>query len=258
MISGCEFEELFEGYFRSDLSPAEELVLQNHLQTCVRCSKKIENFYKIHSELNTYERPAVPPELLDSYHKQVDLTFGRETLSNIFALFFNRITRKRSPVFRMVLFISLIMIGILVGWLVFAPVESKIVFQTNDPYQMSQPISSVDVEFIYYYLQASEMVLLEVKNSSDPSDFYLNRELAQKLLIKTFRVSDFAYQLNNLRLIKFLNRMELLLHDASNLSIEEMNESLDRTKIWIEEADLLNEVKILQTMMKKTKDQFGT
>jgi hypothetical protein len=123
---------------------------------------------------------------------------------------------------------------------------------------MSQPISSVDVEFIYYYLQASEMVLLEVKNSSDPSDFYLNRELAQKLLIKTFRVSDFAYQLKNLRLIRFLNRMELLLHDASNLDMEEMNESLDRTKIWIEEADLLNEVEILQTMMKKTKDQFGT
>jgi hypothetical protein len=257
MKSGCEFDELFEGYFRSDLSPAEELTLQNHLQTCASCSKKIEEFYKIHSELLSYQRPAVPPVLLDSYYKQVDLTFGRETLSNKIVLFFSRFARKRSPVIRIVQIISFIVIGIVVGWIVFTPVETKIVFQGNDPYQMSQPISGVDIVYVYYYLQASDIILLGIQNSTDPSDFYLNRELAQKLLIKTYRVSGIASQIKNLRLINFLNRMELLLHEASNLNMEEADESLDIIKMVIEEADLLNEVKILQTMMKRTKDQFG-
>jgi len=257
MKSGCEFEELFEGYFRSDLSPAEELALQNHLKSCVSCSKTIEDYYKIHSELDTYKRPAVLPELLDSYHKQVDLTFGRETLSNKIVLFFNWFTRKRSPVFKMVQFIFLIILGIVVGWVVFAPVESKIIFQTNDPHQTTQPIKSVDIELLYYYLQASEMVLLEIQNSTEPSDIILNRELAQKLLIKTFRVSDIATQMKNMRLIRFLNRMELLLYDASNIDMDEMDDSLATINILIEEADLLSEVKTLQAMMKKRKEKSG-
>jgi hypothetical protein len=257
MKSGCEFEELFEGYFSSDLSPAEELSLLNHLQSCVRCSKRIEIFYDIHSALKKHKRPVAPSDLVESYYKQVDLTFGRETLSQKIILFFSWFGKKRSPVIRIVQFASLVLIGIVVGWIVFAPVEPKIVFQSNDPYQMSQPISSVDIEYIYYYLQVSEMVLLEIQNYSDPVDFYLNRELAKKLLIKTFRVSEIALQINNLRLINFLNRMELLLHEASNLNMEEMEESLDTIKMVIEEADLLREVKTLETIMKRTKDQFG-
>ncbi len=258
MKSCSEFEQLFEGYFRSDLSPAEELALLTHLQSCVSCNKKIEKFYSIHSALIKHKRPAAPPDMVESYYKQVDLSFGRETISHKFLLFFNRFAGKRSPVYRITQFASLVLIGVIVGWIVFAQVEPKVVFQNNDPYQMSQPISSVDIDYIYYYLQASEMVLLEIQNSTDQSDFYLNRELAQKLLIKTFRVSEIALQLNNLRMINFLNRMELLLHEASNLNEEEIDESLDTIKMVIEKANLLREVKVLQTMMKRTKDQFGT
>ena len=258
MKSGCEFEELFEGYFNSDLSPAEELALQNHLKSCASCSEKIEKFYNIHSILKNKKRSVAPKELIESYYKQVDLTFGRESLSHKVALFFSQFRRKRSPLLRTAQIISLVIVGIVVGWLVFAPVEQTVVFHSNDPYQTSHPISNEDIDYIYYYLQASEIILLEVQNTSDPSDFYLNRELAQKLLIKTFKVSEIALQINNLRLINFLNHMELLLHDASNLNIEEMDESLDYIKMMIEEADLLNEVKTLQTMIKRTKDQFGT
>jgi len=258
MRTGCEIEQLFEGYFRSDLSPAEELALFDHLKSCASCKEKIEKFYSIHTELTKHKRPVAPSDLLNSYYKKVDLSFGRETISHKLSLVLSRITGKRSPIFRITQFATLIIIGIVVGWIVFAPVEPKVVFQSNDPYQMSQPISSVDIEYIFYYLQASEMILLEIQNSPDPSDFYLNRELAQKLLIKTFRVSEIALQINNLRLINFLNRMELLLHEASNLNEEEINESLDTIKMVIEEADLLREVADLQTMMKRTKDQFGT
>ncbi|MEE9118065.1 MAG: hypothetical protein V3U02_05665 [Calditrichia bacterium] len=87
MKSCSEFEQLFEGYFRSDLSPAEELALLTHQQSCVSCNKKIEKFYSIHSALIKHKRPAAPPDLLESYYKQVDLSFGRETISHKFLLF---------------------------------------------------------------------------------------------------------------------------------------------------------------------------
>jgi hypothetical protein len=40
--------------------------------------------------------------------------------------------------------------------------------------------------------------------------------------------------------------------------MDEMDASFDTLKMVIEEADLLTEVRMLLTMMKRTKDQFGT
>jgi RNA polymerase sigma-70 factor (ECF subfamily) len=255
MKSGCEFEQLFEGYFRSDLSPAEELVLLKHLESCSSCPENIDKFYRVHTALSKFNRPPVSTYLQSSYYQQVDLSFGRETLSQKISLIFSRFTGKRSPLFRFLQFTTLILIGIIVGWVFFAPVEPKIVYQSNDPYQMSQPISLKDIDYVHAYLQLSQMILLAIQNDTD---FYLDRELAQKLLIKTYRVKAISSQLNNLRMINFLNRMELLLHDASNLNVDEVNESISRIKIWIEEADLLREVQDLKLMMEMTKAQFGT
>jgi hypothetical protein len=99
------------------------------------------------------------------------------------------------------------------------------------------------------------MVLLELQNGSD---FYLNQAQAQQLLNKTFRASEIALQLNNLRMINFLNRMELLLHEASNLNEEEIEESLVIIRKVINDFDLLREVKDLKSIMSVTKDNFGT
>jgi hypothetical protein len=255
MKSGCEFEQLFEGYFRSDLSPAEELALLKHLKSCPSCPEELDKFYGIHSALSKYKRPPAPKDLLDSYYQQVYLSFGRETISHKLSLVLSRFTGKRSPLFRFMQFATLIIIGIIVGWIVFAPTEPQIVFQSNDPYQASQPISMVEIDYLYAYLQVSEMILYEIQNDTD---FYLNRELAQKLLIKTYRVNEIALQLNNVRMINFLNRMELLLHEASNLNEEEINESMALIKRVIEDFNLLKEVKNLKSLMEMTKDQFGT
>jgi hypothetical protein len=255
MKSGCEFEELFEGYFRSDLSPAEELALLKHLKSCDSCQVQLDKFYSLHSELSKYNRPKVANDLLDSYYQQVDLSFGRETLSDKLSLILSRFSGKRSPLFRIIQFSSLVIIGLIVGWMIFTPVEPQIVYRTNEPYQISQPISQVDIDFIHTYLVITDMVLLELQNGSD---FYLNQAQAQQLLNKTFRASEIALQLNNLRMINFLNRMELLLHEASNLNEEEIEESLVIIRKVINDFDLLREVKDLKSIMSVTKDNFGT
>ena len=255
MKSGCEFEQLFEGYFRSDLSPAEELALLKHLDTCSSCPQKIDEFYHIHTEFSKYKRPPVTSELQSSYYQQVDLSFGRETIPQKISLLVGKLMGKRTPLFRFVQFAILIIIGIVVGWVFFAPVEPKVVFHSNSPYQSSQPISLKDIDFVHAYLQMAQMILYEIENDQE---FYLNRELAQKLLIKTYRVSEIALQLNNLRMINFLNRMELLLHEVSNLTEEDKDESIAQIKLLIDEANLLREVRDLEAMLEMTKEEFGT
>jgi hypothetical protein len=255
MKSGCQFELLFEGYFKSDLSPAEELALLNHLKTCEKCRVQLDDFYKIHTELLKSQRPSVPSELKDSYYKQVDLNFGQETLSEKINVFLSSFSRKHSPIVRTIQIATFIIIGLIVGWIIFSPAEPQIIYQSNDPYQMSQPVSQVDIDFLYTYLVVTEMVLLEMHNSTD---FYLNKDQAQELLIKTFRVNDIALQLNNLRIINFLNRMELLLHEASNINEEDIEDSLVIIRKVIDDYDLLREVEDLKLLFAETKEQFGT
>lgn len=258
MVSGCEFEKYFDGYFLGDISPAEDLALQKHLQTCETCRKKLDDYYLIHSRLKKYHRPRIPAEIISSYHKEINLGFSGETLKQRVILWINRYLNRRTPLYRLVQVATLLIIGIVVGWMVFSPAEPQIVLQAGERFQMSRPISNVDIDYVHYYLLASEMVLLEIHNNENQNDFILNRELAQKLLIKTFRVHEIALQLNNLRLLNFLSRMELLLHEASNLTNEEISESIDTIIMVIEEADLLREVKTLQKVLKQDWDQFGT
>ena len=253
--SGCEFVQLFEGYFRSDLSPAEELALLNHLKTCESCRVQLEDFYTVHTALSKYQRPSAPSDLKNSYYQQVDLSFGRETYSEKYNLFMSKIFGRRSTFAIAMQFVVFIMIGIIVGWLLFVPSEPDIVFHNSDPYQTSQPVSAEDRKFVYVYMQMSEILLLAIQN--DP-EFYLNRELAQKLLIKTFRVSDIAVKLGNLRMIQFLNRMEILLLEASNINEEELDESIALIRKVVEDSNLLREVEILKSFFTVQEEQFGT
>ena len=77
----CEFEKLFEGYYNGELSPAEDLTLQKHLLTCSTCPQKIDQFYAVHSILGKHHRPVPPGELLETFHQQVNLSYGRESFS---------------------------------------------------------------------------------------------------------------------------------------------------------------------------------
>ena len=97
--------------------------------------------------------------------------------------------------------------------------------------------------------------LLEIQNNTE---FYLNRELAQKLLIKTFRVNETATQLKDLRMIIFLNRMELILLEASNLNEEDNDGSIAMIRKVIEDSNLLREVKELRSRMEIAREGFGT
>jgi hypothetical protein len=182
----------------------------------------------------------------------VDLSYGQESFSDKAALLASGITENRSPIYRAIQFTTLIIIGLIVGWLLFAPIEPKIVFQRTEPYQESQPISMKDLDYVQKYLQISEMILQEIQNEND---FYLNRELAQKYLIKTSRVLVIAYQLNNTRMINFLNHMEQLLHEASNLNEENIDESVAIIRKIINDFKILREIRELKLLVEITRAQ---
>lgn len=257
MKTDCNFEHYFEGYFSGDLSASEQRDLQEHLSKCSICQDKIDRYYSVYIKLKSYHRPATPPSIKETYHTRIESDFNSGKFIHDVRLFIEKFFTGRTPVIRFAQFSTLVLIGVIIGWLLFAPVEPQIILRNSDPYNMARPISSVDMDYAYYYLLASEMVLLEIQNSTEQSDFYFNRELAQKLLIKTFRVHEIALKLNNLHLLNFLGRMELILHDVSNSKDEDISEALVTIKMVINEANLLPEVKSLQSVFKRTRDEIG-
>jgi hypothetical protein len=254
MNNCCDFENLFESYFRGGLSPAEELSLQKHLLTCPECTKKIDDFYLVHLRLSSFERPAISADLLNEYYKQVDLSFGKETMNQKIGLLINRFISRPPPVIRIAQLALLLVTGIIIGRFIFSPSEPEMIMQIGTPYQTTLPVTKEEINSVYYYLQASEIILLEIQNAES----FLDRELAQSLLIKTFRVHEIALQLNNVQILKFLSHMELLLYEASNFTDDEANEILETIRMVIRETDLIVKVKDLQSALKIIRTQSGT
>ncbi|TFH02035.1 MAG: zf-HC2 domain-containing protein, partial [Calditrichales bacterium] len=250
-------ETLFEEYFHGELSPAEDLLLQKHLHACPQCRQKIAVDYTVHARLKTYRRPTPPPRLVPRYYEKISQVTGHEKLPEKLKFLSRNIVNRRSPLISFARVAILLGLGILLGRALFTSPEPEPVIQTDMPYAITRDLSKADIDYVYYYLVTSEIFLLEYYNQTEQPNFYLDRELARKLLIKTFRVHEIGLRLNDLRILRFVGRMEILLHEASNLKDDEVDDFLDTVRMVVGETDLLREVSNLQLIYKKRKDQFG-
>ena len=97
------------------------------------------------------------------------------------------------------------------------------------------------------------MVLLEMMNSdSGVEDMILSKDVAQKLLMKTFLVHQIALKLNEPKILHFLGQMELILYEMSNVSPGENEQTIEYIRMVIEEARLLEKVQELQKILKNS------
>ncbi len=71
--------------------------------------------------------------------------------------------------------------------------------------------------------------------------------MAQKLLIQTFVVHEISLRYNKTKLVKFLTNFELVLYELSNLSSEDLIDSLTAIKQIVEQGQLLQAANELQT-----------
>jgi len=254
----CEFETYFEGYYCGELSPAEELTLQKHLLTCPTCPQKIDEFYAIHSLLGKYHRPPPAKKMLELYHQQVNLSYGKESISQKLNLLIYRLTSSRSPVFRFAQLIMLIATGIIAGWILFSSPEPQIVYHSGYPSQSLIPVGQKDVDYVYYYLRTSEILLLEIENNIDDPEFFLDGELAETLLHKTYRARDIASQLNNVKLLNFIVQMDMLLSQIVNTEEDELKDFLGTIKKVIKDRGLISEIRILKNTITLPQTKQGT
>jgi hypothetical protein len=148
---------------------------------------------------------------------------------------------------------ALVTAGVLIGIFIMTGKKQQKSLPVLEPELFARPISNVDIDYMSYYFSASEMVLLEMMNSdSEREDIILSKDVAQKLLMKTFLVHQIALRMNEPRILQFLSQMELILYEMSNIGPEEYAQTIEYIRMVIEEARLLEQVQDLQKILKNS------
>ena len=248
----CAYEKYFSEYVSGELTASLEIEFVKHLQTCDICKANLDKYYALQIELRGRERPAPHPEILREYHQELRKIIPQIRSGLHFFSVIDYFARPRSPWIRLAEVFTVLMVGLLGGWLLFGETDAVADNQPAEPfYHLSKPVSGKQLEYINYYLLASEMILLEVENT-ETEDFFLSRENAQKLLIKTFVVHETALQINDPQLLRFLTKMEFILHEIANTDDDDVGIALQAIKSVVNDTDLIQEVKRLQTELKST------
>jgi len=251
----CPFENYFAGYISGELDNSKIVEFQSHLLTCSTCPKKLNEFSEALYFLKSQKRKNPPPGLIKEYHENLDSIFTESNETNQWSRnienIFQTIFWRRSLSFKIAEVVGFVIIGIFIGWLIFSP-QPEIQQNPNlNPDYFTRPISKEEVEYINYYFQAAELLLLEIKNIDNNekisyANIEFHKEITQKLLIKTFIVHEIALRQNDPKILRFLSKMELLLYEISNQDKEELASSLSSFTLIIDDTNLLDHARTFQ------------
>jgi hypothetical protein len=252
-MSACEYEVYFDEYIKGELEPQMDISFQGHLETCPVCRQKLDEYYQVYHLLNSRQRPKPGPGIKNSYHKNLKTGLLINAPVQRISSLIDKLIYTRSPWIRLAEVAVVLIIGILIGTVVLSTPEKTRSIPILEPDLFAQPVSRVDLEYMTYYFDASEMILLELMNSeSDENSIFLDKEVGQKLLMKTFMVHEIALRLNEPDILRFLSLMEFILYDLSNATPGELDETLKSVQSLIEEKKLLKTIQDLQKRIKKS------
>jgi hypothetical protein len=202
---------------------------------------------KVVQNLRNRKRPQIPAELLDRYHAELQKQYSLKSRKTIFSWRI-RIVEIGFAVF----------LGIIAGWFFFSQETSSNIQPYLNVIRFEKPVSQDDLLYLKAYLQATEIIMLDVLNRDvEEIDIRFSKEIAQNLLIKTFILHEKVLKVNEPRILKYLSRMEILFFELSNSEEAEFTNTLKHVRWVIEETDLLPESRELLQIVDNTQQVAG-
>lgn len=246
MKSECRYQHKLSVFPDQGLS--DELYL--HINQCEICRKTLNQFKSAEDLFFKYQRPEIESALLSDYYANLSNQLETKVKPVKKAKLF------RLPVGKAIIYAALLIAGIYIGKILYHdtgpqpgnPVIGRTIFQA--------PVSVSELDYLGYYLDASEIVLMDILNDQKESLYVIEPEVAQKLLIKTFVIHEIALQLNEPKVLSFLNKMEILLHELANSRPEENVNWNKMIYPLIHDSNLLEEVRELQKYIKNSRKLF--
>ncbi len=252
----CRFEKYLIDYLNEDLPVSLQAEIKQHLNHCEICSFYLHDIETIHSILLERKRPKPLSDLVDLYDQELNEIFESksrfENMGRLFSNLWNFLNNIPPLGIRLSGAVAILIIGIFIGKMIFKQTQnSEIVL--IEPTMVNFIADQSDLKLINSYFSDSEVMLLEILNSdlaeqlADKS-FLLSKEIAQKLLMRTFLIHEIALKLNNKSIRTFLSNLEFLLYDFANSKDDEIVLKIDEMKQLIKDTKLLEKARLFQEL----------
>jgi len=249
----CRFEKYLVDYLNNEIPAAAHLEMKQHLKDCQICSKQIQEIETIHFMLLERKRPEPSSDLVSQYDQELNEIFESksrfENTKRLFGNFWNNIPPLR---IRLAGAVTILIIGIFIGKSIFKPTQkSEIV--VIEPTMVNLIENQSDLKLMNSYFSDSEVLLLEIMNSNyaeqlTDKSLFLSKEIAQKLLMRTFLVHEIGLRLNNKPILNFLSNLEFLLYDIANSNDDEIVLKINEIQELIKDTSLLEKARLFQEL----------
>ena len=252
----CRFKKYLVEYLNEDLPKALQSEIKQHLNHCEKCSYHVTEIESIHFMLLERKRPEPSSDLVDQYDQELSEIFkSKSKFKNprrTFGYLGKFLTNIPSSRIRLSGAVAILIIGIFIGKMIFKP-NQKSEIVVIEPTMENLIADQSELKLINNYFSDSEVLLLEIMNSdyaeqlSDKS-FFLSKEIAHKLLMRTFLIHEIALKLNNKPILSFLSTLEFLLYDLANSNDDEIVLKINEIQELIKDTNLLEKALLFQEL----------
>ena len=253
-----DFETLMRRYEAGEMSPEEQQQFEETLRL-IETSDFGEDFSPIVARLKQHRFAEPPSHVMQAY---------RSNLADIFPVTDKPAGTGRTirwgqvfsekPVWRYLQFAAVLLLGIFLGRWMLQPGTntSEAAMIMPQPLLQIHDISSKDWQNLQQFLLESEMVLLEIDNMPEAvthdSDLVKQQIQTSKSLLAMIPVAEqIGVQMNDIKFVRFLGRLEMLLYEVANLSEEDTASELNLIQSIIRDSGLLFECRQLQLAIKQ-------
>lgn len=242
-----QFADLAIRHLDGDLTSDERAALQRHLAAHPEDARILDALRAGETALRNRSRPQPPADLLDRYHADLATRFPAD-LPRPEPTFRQWWMTRPSTVRALSAAAAVVTLLIVGRWFLAPPPATVPIPQTA---QMGlYPVESRDVQMIREHWIDTEMILLDILNRDtlDARGLETLRRQSARLLDRGQRVQATAVRTNDALMVMVLSRLEMLLYDVVNMDAGDGPERLADLQMLIEQANLLSDVRYLQTV----------
>jgi hypothetical protein len=241
----CTEQNQIVDYFFNELDDIQKNEFEKHLTKCEDCRNYFEAFISTAPLIKRQKRLKPESEMLELYYQSLKTKYpARKKLSVRTKELLDFLILKPSFHIRIAEAAVLLMIGIFIGRATIWKAETGQQISNGNSYVTTH----VSEMILNHYLQETEMILLDVVNTSPDEDDRVLLSLAQlaqygNLLQKTSLCRAEARETKDEKLLSLIDDIELILLEICNIEKRTLTEKVNEIREQINKSNLLFEIK---------------